>query len=148
MVSLRLLIIILSALIVLSGRLRDYLLALTQCKIPYEIAFMVLIAFRFLPILREEALDVLNGAQMRGLKIRKTGLKNKAGAYISIMLPVVAGAVRRAEQTSVAMEARGFRAYEQRTNMRKLKLNAGDIIYTALFCAALSTIIITAYITF
>jgi len=142
LVSLRLLIILLSALIVLSGEPRDYLLALTQCKIPYEIAFMVLAALRFIPMLREEAQDVLCAAQLRGLRLKKTGLKNQAGAYISLMLPVVAGAIQRAEQLSIAMEARAFRAYPRRTTMRRLRLCATDWAYGALFCIILAVVLV------
>ncbi|MCL2496208.1 MAG: energy-coupling factor transporter transmembrane protein EcfT [Clostridiales bacterium] len=142
LVSLRLLIIVLSALIALSGKPRDYLLALTQCRMPYEIAFMVLAALRFLPILREEARDVLCAAQMRGLRFKKTGLKKQAEAYISIMLPVAAGAIRRAEQLSLAMEARAFRAFPRRTTMRRLRLRAADWAYAALFCLALAAIMV------
>ena len=45
-VSLRLLIILLSALLVMTGEPRDYLQALIQIKVPYEIAFMVLAAMQ------------------------------------------------------------------------------------------------------
>jgi len=141
-VCLRLLVVILSALVVAVGQARDYLLALTQCRVPYEIAFMVLAALRFLPMLREEARDVLCAAQLRGLKLKKTSLKNQAGAYISIVVPVVAGAIRRAEQLSIAMEARGFRAFSKRTSMRRLRMRLADWIYMAVFCAVLSAIFV------
>jgi len=140
-VCLRLLIVMISALVVAVGESRDYLLALTQCRIPYEISFMVLAALRFLPMLREEARDVLCAAQMRGLKLKKTGLAKQAGAYISIVLPVVAGAIRRAEQLSIAMEARGFRAHPHRTSMRRLKMQPSDWIFSAAFCIVLAAVL-------
>ena len=142
LVSLRLLIIVLSALIALCGEPRDYLLALTQCHVPYEIAFMVLAALRFLPMLREEAQDVLCAMQMRGLRLKKTGLKHQVKAYISIMLPVTAGAIRRAEQLSLAMEARAFRAFPRRTTMRRLHLRAADRACAALYGLALAAIVV------
>lgn len=145
MVNLRLLIIILSALIVAAGESRDYLLALTECGVPYEIAFMVLAALRFLPMLREEARDVLCAAQMRGLQVKKTGLKAQAAAYISIAIPVTAGAIRRAEQLSVAMEARGFRAFPRRVSMRSLRMRAADWIYMAVLCVLLSALLVFTY---
>ena len=139
---LRLLIVILSALVVAVGEARDYLLALTQCRVPYDVAFMVLAALRFLPMLREEARDVLCAAQLRGLKVKKTSLKNQAAAYISIVIPVVAGAIGRAEQLSIAMEARGFRAFPKRTSMRRLRMRASDWAYLAVFTSALAVIIV------
>ena len=145
LVNLRLLIIILSALIVAVGETRDYLLAMTQCKIPYEIAFMVLAALRFLPMLREEAHDVLCAARMRGLRMKKTGLKAQARAYISIMIPVAAGAIRRAEQLSIAMEARGFRAFPRRTSMRRLQMRAADRTYCVIFCMIAAALVFLGY---
>jgi energy-coupling factor transport system permease protein len=144
-VCLRLLIIILSALVVALGEARDYLLALTQFKVPYEIAFMVLAALRFLPMLQEEAQDVLSAAQMRGLRIKKAGPKARAAAYISIVLPVVAGAIHRAEQLSIAMEARGFRAFPKRTSMRRLRMRAADWVYLAAFCLVLAALLFFAF---
>ena len=147
LVCLRLLIVILSALVVSIGESRDYLLALIQCKVPYEIAFMVLAALRFLPLLREEAQDVLCAAQMRGLRIKKAGLRKQASAYISVAIPIVAGAVRRAEQLSIAMEARGFRALPQRTSMRRLHMSSRDWVYLACFCAALAAALVIGAVT-
>ena len=143
-IALRLLIIILSALIVSAGDARDYLLALTSLKIPYEIAFMTLVALRFLPLLREEANDVLCAAQLRGLQIKKTGLKRQIGAYTSIVLPVLAGAIRRAEDISIAMESRAFRAFPRRTTMRRLSMRREDWLYMAVFCVILAASAVSA----
>ena len=140
LVGLRLLVIMIGAMVMLSGESRDYLLALTQWRVPYEIAFMALIAMRFIPMLREEAQSVLCAAQMRGMRLKKTGPAHRARVYISVALPVAAGAVRRAEQLSIAMEARGFRAFPQRTSMRRLRMRAPDWVCAAVFCAALAAV--------
>ena len=127
-VTLRLLIVVSSALVLLTGEARDYLLALVQCRVPYEIAFMVMTAVHFLPILREEALDVYHAVQMRGTEIAGAGLRERLSVYSRIALPIVAGALRRAEQVSLAMEARAFRALPRRTSMRRLTLQARDVV--------------------
>lgn len=141
LVTLRLFIILLSAVIVLTGESRDYLLALTQWRVPYEIAFMVLIALRFIPLLRQEAQDVLCAVQMRGTKLKNTGLRKKAAVYISVMLPIVTGALRRSEQLSIAMEARAFRALPGRTSMRRLTMRGGDWAYLTVFIIVLGGIV-------
>jgi len=140
LVCLRLLVIILGAMVMLTGESRDYLLALTQWHVPYEIAFMTLIALRFIPMLRDEAQNVLCAAQMRGMRLKKTSPAHRARVYISVALPVVAGAIHRAEQLSIAMEARGFRAFPQRTSMRYLRMRVADWVYAAIFCAALAAV--------
>lgn len=135
LVSLRLLLVLASALIVLTGETRDYLLALTQMKVPYEIAYMVMVALRFIPMLREEARDVLAAVQMRGLNIKKAPISKKISAYASVMIPIVAGALHRSEDTAMAMEARGFRSCPNRTDLRHLVIKRSDYIYFAVFAA-------------
>ena len=141
-VALRLAVIMLSALIVKTGQTRDYLLALTQSGVPYELAFMVMVALRFIPLLREEAANVLNAVQMRGTKLKKTGPARRLRVYASVLLPIAAGAVRRSEHISTAMEARAFRSRPHRTSMRRLRFTAADAIFAPLFAAALLVIVI------
>ena len=79
---------------------------------------------------------------MRGLQIKKAGLKQQAGAYLSIIIPVVAGAIHRAESLSIAMEARGFRAFPKRTNMRFLRMRKSDWVYLAVFCLVIAAVFV------
>ena len=141
LVTLRLLIILFSALIMLTGDSRDYLLAMTQWHMPYELAYMVIVAARFVPMLREEAQDVLCAVQMRGVRLKKAPIKRKIAAYASMLVPVFAGAVHRAVNTSIAMEARAFRAYPKRTYMRRVTMRGRDYAYFAVFCALVTLII-------
>lgn len=127
-ICLRFTIFVMSALILLTGESRDYLLALVQMKIPYEIAFMVMVAVHFLPILKEEALDIYYSVQLRGTEIKKASFPSKIKMYCKICLPILVGAINRAKSMSIAMEARGFRANPQRTYMRKLRLKVKDVL--------------------
>ncbi|MDO4545318.1 MAG: CbiQ family ECF transporter T component [Bacillota bacterium] len=125
--AIRLMIVILSAVILLTGQSRDYLLALVQMKLPYELSYMVILAFHFFPLLQEEARDVLYSVQLRGTELKKTSIKNRLVLYGKMCIPILTGALERAKDTSIAMEARGFRAYKERTYMRKLKLKKKDV---------------------
>ncbi len=125
-VMLRIMIIIISAMILLGNSERDFLLALVQWRIPYEIAFMVMVGLHFLPLLREEALNVYYAVQMRGTELQKISAGQKLKLYTLMMLPIISGAIHRAEQMATAMEARAFRALPQRTYMRKLRLKKLD----------------------
>jgi energy-coupling factor transport system permease protein len=134
--ALRLLVIVFAALVLLEGEIRDYLLALVQMKIPYEIAFMTIIGLHFLPILKEEAIQVYRFMQLRGKDFKKIGPVRRIRAYAELCIPIFAGALRRAEETSIAMNIRGFRAMPGRTNMRRLTLRALDVILIILWPAA------------
>ena len=137
-VLLRLLIMLLAALIVLTGERRDYLLALRQLGLPYEVCFMVMAGLHFLPTLREEAQDVLCAVQMRGVRVQGAPLRQRLGVYLRVALPIVAGAIRRSEQLSVAMEARAFRSMPGRSCMRRLRMRTRDRLWLAAFFAALA----------
>lgn len=142
-VSLRLLILLLSALMILTGSRRDYLLALRQFALPYELSFMVMAGLRFLPLLREEAQDVLSAVQMRGISLKHSSLRSRLGVYLRVTVPVVAGAIRRSEQMSIAMEARAFRAMPARTSMRRLSMGRQDWLCFAIFTVLFLLIIIS-----
>ncbi len=124
----RLMILLMSALILLTGEPRDYLLAMVQCRMPYELAYMVILAFRFFPLLREEAMDIYYSIQLRGTELQKISMTKKLAAYRKMCIPILAGAMERAGDTSISMEIRGFRAKGCRTYMRHLKLRSLDVV--------------------
>ncbi len=132
-VVLRLLIIVTSAIILLTGTPRDFILGLVQWKIPYEIAFMVMVGLHFIPIFREETQNVYNAVQMRGTELEKISLVEKIKVYPTIFIPIISGAILRAQQMAVAMETRAFRVYPQRTYMRQLVLSKTDYILQVAF---------------
>lgn len=133
MLSLRLLILIMSALILLNGEPRDYLLAMVKCKVPYEIAFMVMTGIHFFPLIKEEAFNIYYSVQLRGTEIEKASLRKKLDAYLRISLPILVCAMEKARTMTIAMETRCFRIYPYRTYLRQLKLTRRDTAVLALF---------------
>lgn len=120
---------------------RDIILGLVQWKVPYELAFMTSVAIRFLPDFREEMQNVVTAVQLRGVELKKVSWDQKLELYRRLFFPVVYGAVHRAGQLAVAMEARGLRAYPQRTYLRLLKLSLSD--YTLMLSFLTATIILS-----
>lgn len=135
LLTLRLFLLLFAAQILLEGETRDYLLALVQIKTPYEIAFMVMTALHLIPIIKEEALNVYYSIQLRGVDI-------KISTYFKISLPILVSSMRRANDMSIAMEARGLRAYPKRTYMRKLHLTKSDIIMMIIYPLSIIAIFI------
>lgn len=142
---LRISIVIVSAGILTTSTSRDLVQGLIQMKIPYEIAFMVSIAIRFLPIFREEMIDSMIAIQLRGVDFKKTKLKDKLKIYKYIFLPIVVNSILKARELSAAMEMRGFRAYGERTSFRVLKMESWDyiIISLSLVLSIIAVIIIS-----
>ncbi|SHK23255.1 energy-coupling factor transporter transmembrane component T family protein [Paramaledivibacter caminithermalis] len=140
---LRISIILVSATILMTSTSREILQGLVEWKIPYEIAFMVSVAIRFLPLLGEELQDTLTAIQLRGIDMDKLSIKEKIKLYSHIFTPVVAGAIVKSQRLSIAMECRGFRAYNKRTSYIKLKMNTKDYLIST---ASIITSIFIAYI--
>lgn len=123
---LRMAVIVVSATIVATSNYREIVQGLVQWKIPYEIAFMVSIAIRFLPMLTEEIKDVMLAIQLRGVELEKIPFKRRLQIYSYILTPIVIGTVIKAEKLATAMETRAFRAYPQRTSYMVLNMVSSD----------------------
>ena len=125
-VVLRLLIVMTSAVLLFTSDPMRLVLGLIRWKVPYEIAFLVLLAMRFLPLLQEEVQDTMTAVQLRGVRVTDVPWGARLKVYQHILLPVVVGAIQRARHTAIAMEARGFRACATRTYLENIALTAQD----------------------
>ncbi len=127
---LRIGIVIASASILTTASYRDIVQGLVQWKMPYEIAFMVSVAIRFLPTFMEEFRDASVALQLRGVDFEKIPFRKKLTVYSYLFFPVVSNAILKAQELSIAMEARAFRAYPFRTSYLVLKMKPLDYIIT------------------
>lgn len=127
-VILRMLIIIVSATIMSSSSSREIIQGLIQLKVPYEIAFMVSLAIRFLPVLGQEARDAYMAIQLRGIEIDKLSFTRRLKIYSYLLMPVLTGVFFRARELSTSIEMRAFRAYSERTSYIKLNLKKYDYL--------------------
>ena len=104
-------------------------------KVPvHEVAMMMSIALRFIPILTEEA-DKIQKAQMaRGADFEKGNLIARAKALIPLLVPLFISAFRRATDLAMAMEARCYHGGDGRTKMFPLQYKKNDhLSYLILF---------------
>ena len=139
-IILRMSIIIYSALIILITSPMDMVYGLAAMKMPQEIGFMVLLAIKFLPLIKEEFIDSIIAVQLAGADLKRIPLGKKISLYTYILTPSVIKALRRARFISLSMECRGFRAYSTRTYYRKLNMKKGDyaiIVVTLIFLIAI-----------
>lgn len=103
-----------------------------KIKVPaHEIAMMMTIALRFIPILLEETDKIMKAQMARGADFESGGLIKKAKALVPLLVPLFISAFRRADDLALAMEARCYRGGEGRTKMKKLIYGKND--YAAYF---------------
>lgn len=96
-------------------------------KVPvHEIAMMMSIALRFIPILMEETDKIMKAQMARGADFESGGLIKRAKNLIPLLVPLFVSAFRRANDLAMAMEARCYRGGEGRTKMKPLKYKKSD----------------------
>lgn len=134
---LRIVTVICSAAIITTSSSREIVQGLVQWKLPYEIAFMVSLGIRFLPILMEEIRDSLVAIQLRGVEVDRIPWKRKIYVYSYLFTPILVATIIRAQKLSMSIEMRGFRAYESRTSYMILKMSYLD--YFLIFLSFLLT---------
>ena len=114
---------------------------LGKIKVPvHEIAMMMSIALRFIPILVEETDKIMKAQKARGADIDTGTIIQKAKAMVPILVPLFVSAFRRANDLAMAMEARCYHGGDNRTRMKVLKYSGSDItayIVTALYLACI-----------
>ena len=100
---------------------------LKKIKVPvHEIALMMSIALRFIPILMEETDKIMKAQIARGADFASGGLITKAKKMIPILIPLIVSSFKRAGDLATAMDARCYRGGEFRTKMKPLKYNRND----------------------
>ena len=104
-------------------------------KVPvHELAMMISIALRFIPILLEETNKIIKAQQARGADFESGGPIKRAKAMVPILIPLFVSSFRRAGELAEAMEARCYHGGEGRTKMKPLKYAKRDLI--AYLCLA------------
>lgn len=113
----------------LTDGLEKGLRPLNKVHVPvHDIAMMMSIALRFIPILLEETDKIMKAQTARGADFDSGNLIQKVKAMVPLLVPLFISAFRRANDLAMAMEARGYHGGEGRTKMRPLKYHKIDKI--------------------
>jgi len=145
-IIIRMSVIIYSALIIASAPVLEVVYGLIAMGLPYEIAYMVLLSIKFLPLFKEEFADSIVAVQLAGAHLDRIPLMQKLSLYTYILLPSVIKALKRARYISLSMECRGFRAYQTRTSYCKLKMSKADYLTIIATSAAIFVIVFFRFI--
>lgn len=105
-----------------------------NARLPFQIGYALLAAYRFLPFLGEEVERVRLAQRVRG-ELSPVGPFAGARAASRSLVPLLSEAVRRASRTAIAMDARGFGAAPYRTYHRDVPVRFADLVF-AVACLA------------
>ena len=113
----------------LTDALENLLEPLKKIHVPvHEIAMMMSIALRFIPILLEETDKIMKAQIARGADFETGNLITRAKNLVPLLVPLFISAFRRANDLAMAMEARCYRGGEGRTKMKPLHYQKQDYI--------------------
>lgn len=128
----------------LTDAMEKVLNPLNKIKVPvHEIAMMMSIALRFIPILMEELDKIMKAQTARGADFETGKLMERLKALVPILVPLFVSAFRRANDLAMAMEARCYRGGIGRTKMKPLTYRRTDFYaYGILIIYTMSVILI------
>ncbi|MGN0677774.1 MAG: energy-coupling factor transporter transmembrane component T family protein [Ruminococcus sp.] len=115
--------------IVLTDAIERLLSPLKKIKFPvHELAMMMSIALKFIPVLIEETNKIISAQKARGAELDSGNIIAKAKSLIPILVPLLISSFRRAEELATAMECRCYNGGEGRTRLRQMKSGKADYI--------------------
>lgn len=131
----------------LADGIESLLTPLKWIKFPvHEFALIMSIALRFIPTLLEETDRIIKAQKARGADFESGNIFKKAKALIPVLIPLLIGSFRRADELADAMDARCYSGSKNRTKYKKMRLTWRDLIAT-LFVGGLITGIVFLNIT-
>ena len=132
----------------LTDGIEALLYPLNKVHVPvHEIAMVMSIALRFIPILLEETDKIMKAQIARGADLESGNMIQKAKSMIPILVPLFVSAFRRANDLAMAMEARCYRGGEGRTKMKPLRYEKCDYVaYLIVIVYVVAVVLIGRYV--
>lgn len=93
----------------------------------HEIAMMMTIALRFIPVLLEETDKIMNAQKARGADMESGSIFKRIKALIPVLIPLFVSSFRRANDLAMAMECRCYNGGKGRTRMKVPHFSLRDL---------------------
>lgn len=108
----------------------------------HELALIMSIALRFIPILTDETSRIMNAQKARGADFESGGLIKRVKAMLPILIPLLISAFRRADELGDAMDARCYSGSKMRTKYKKLSYTWRDALAALLLVALIVSVVL------
>lgn len=106
--------------------IKYFLRPLQRLRVPVDdIAIMIMLALRLMPILLTEKERVEIAQKARGYNLHQSGFIIRIKAFLSLTLTVLLGVFRRADELALAMDARNYQR-GGRSSFVELKIKSSD----------------------
>ncbi|MBT1182069.1 ATP-binding cassette domain-containing protein [Bifidobacterium sp. CP2] len=111
-----------------------------------EIALVLSLALRFIPTLTIEAQAVADAQAARGGSIETGSLPRRVRAMTAIIVPIFAGALRHADNLSLALDARCYEEGIRRTHWRMMRVTPRDAAFAGALVVYLAALVALALV--
>jgi len=102
---------------------------LSRVGIPsQDLAIMIAMALRFMPLLIEEYERLRMAQTARGADFTTGGIALRSRALVALAVPLLLSALRRGDELALAMEARGFQRGGSRTTLHEFIFFEQDVV--------------------
>jgi energy-coupling factor transport system permease protein len=91
-----------------------------------DLALVLLLAMRFIPLLQQETRTLIEAQRSRGIDFRHGTLIARSRNLGALFVPALLGTLRRADILAEAMTSRGFRPGRPRSEYRPLQFSSAD----------------------
>lgn len=113
----------------LTHALESLLKPLRVIKFPvHELALLMSLTLSLIPGLIEETDRIIRAQKARGANFDTGNIFKRVKAFVPILIPLLVGGFRRAEELANAMNSRCYEGAKHRTRMRVMKLSWRDFI--------------------
>ena len=115
--------------VALSDGIESLLFPLKLIRIPvHAFALIVSISLKYISTFTDDTNRIMNAQKARGAELESNNLIKKVKALVTVLIPLILSAFRRADELGDAMEARCYSGSNVRTRYKKLTVGWRDWI--------------------
>jgi energy-coupling factor transport system permease protein len=128
--SLRLLVLVgIFSLFFISTPPDTFALMLNKLGFPQTISLAFSMALRFIPVLAQEAQDIIDAQKSRGLSLDSKNPFKRLRKLLPILIPLIILSIKRSIEIAEALEARAFDLSKKRSTYLEIKIRGKDIAF-------------------
>jgi energy-coupling factor transport system permease protein len=130
--TLLMIVMISSGMILISTtRNEELVLGMIRMGMPYRVGFAISTALRLVPTIAASIVTISQAQRSRGLDLDSGKLIDRIRKFLPLLVPVFISTIRNTNIFGMALESKGFGAYEKRTFFLKLEMTRADFLVLA-----------------
>ncbi len=122
-------------------------LAISKMGVNYRMSYVITTAINLIPLFQVELAQIMDAQKLRAFQVFEEGrLMEKMKAYPALVVPMVIGAMRRAQLMGVAMDSRAFGAQQYRTYIEDIEMVTRDWVVLIIGSIATIGLVVVNYV--